>query len=258
MINRIYYLCVLILGNYCLFAQQTLEVEGVLVLKNSQNLSTPEPGTIRWNGTDFEGWIGDRWVSLTYGHTDVQDIQGNLYKTVRIGNQIWMAENLRTTQYKNASRITNGSRQGSLTEGAFNYPNNSIFNVEDYGLLYNQLAAQSVHGLCPEGWRVPTTTDFLNLYSYLGGASIAGGRLKEKSTAHWLAPNEIDAASYAAFNARAAGSVFLDSGTTNFGVYANFWTTNPTVIYYLTNYSLAGSNANHDVSTYNSVRCIKN
>ncbi len=129
--------------------------------------------------------------NLTYGTLTDQD--GNVYKTVTIGAQTWMAENLRTTKYNDGTAIpnvTNGGEWGTLTTGAYcNYDNAAgIDNIATYGRLYNWHAV-STGKLAPKGWHVPTYAEWAQLTTYLGGDSIAGGKLKETGTTHWLSSN---------------------------------------------------------------------
>ena len=127
---------------------------------------------------------------LTYG--SVSDIEGNTYKTVQIGTQVWMAENLRTTKYNDGEQIDNVvdfTEWEGLTTGAYCwYGNNATSYKEIYGGLYNWFAV-STGKLCPTGWHVPTDAEWTALSTYLGGKEIAGGKLKETGTSHWEGPN---------------------------------------------------------------------
>ena len=121
----------------------------------------------------------------------VTDIDGNVYKTVKIGNQWWMAENLKVTKYKDGSAIPNvtkGTLWNGLTTGAYCNYDNKESNVATYGRLYNWYAINTGN-LCPTGWHVPTDAEWTTLIDYLGGTSVAGGKLKETGTTHWNSPN---------------------------------------------------------------------
>lgn len=118
----------------------------------------------------------------------VSDIDGNVYKTVKIGNQIWMAENLKTKHYSDGTTIE-----------SFAY-NNDTSNVATYGRLYRWKAAMrnagssgsspsGVQGACPAGWHIPSNAEWQILIDNLGGEAIAGGKLKEAGTSHWASPN---------------------------------------------------------------------
>lgn len=160
----------------------------------------------------------------------VVDIDGNVYKTVKIGNQVWMAENLKTTKYRNGDAIpevTGNTEWGALTTGAYcNYDNNAA-NVATYGRLYNWFAVNDSRKLAPEGWHVASYEDWEALTNYLGGLDVAGGKLKETGTAHWESPNE-GATNEAGFNAiPGGGRFFLISHDFNgIGIGANWWASN--------------------------------
>jgi uncharacterized protein (TIGR02145 family) len=102
------------------------------------------------------------------------DGDGNQYRTIRIGNQVWMAENLRTTKFQDGSPIYYATNDGSWTASAntiplYTYVNNNSGNTEIHGLLYNYAAvsgstsANTTTNLCPVGWRVPELSDFQGL-----------------------------------------------------------------------------------------------
>lgn len=123
----------------------------------------------------------------------VTDIDGNVYKTVKIGNQEWFAENLKTTKYRDGSaipNITDNTAWSSQTAGAYCWYNNDATTYKStYGALYNFYAVVSSRNLCPTGWHVPTDAEWTTLTNYLGGESVAGGKLKETGTTHWASPN---------------------------------------------------------------------
>jgi uncharacterized protein (TIGR02145 family) len=126
---------------------------------------------------------------LTYG--SVSDIEGNSYQTIQIGDQIWMAGNLRTTKYNDASVISNITTDelwNSFASGAYCWYNNDISNKDIYGALYNWYAV-STGKLCPTGWHIPSPTEWITMIDHIGGASVAGGLMKEVGTTHWLSPN---------------------------------------------------------------------
>ena len=101
----------------------------------------------------------------------VMDVDGNIYKTVRIGNQVWMAENLRVTHYRDKSAIPNLTSDRSwkrASSGAYCYYDNKSRNGDTYGALYNWYAATDVRNIAPEGWHVPTDAEWKELEMYLG------------------------------------------------------------------------------------------
>jgi len=124
--------------------------------------------------------------------TNVVDIDGNSYKTLKIGQQTWMAENLKTTKYKNGEAIPTGLTDvawSSTTNGAYAIYNNDVANDSMYGKLYNWYAVADSGGLCPAGWHVPTDAEWIILTDHLGGLSVAGGKMKVKGTTYWNSPN---------------------------------------------------------------------
>jgi uncharacterized protein (TIGR02145 family) len=119
------------------------------------------------------------------------DIDGNAYRTVRIGNQEWTAENISTTHYNDGSPIplvTSNTGWCNLTTPAYCWYNNDIANKATYGALYNWEVVNTGK-LAPPGWHVPTDADWSLLTAVLGGADVAGGKLKEAGLSHWIAPN---------------------------------------------------------------------
>ena len=105
--------------------------------------------------------------------TIVKDIDGNSYKTVKIGEQIWMAENLKVTQYRNGDPIPNLTDENdwqNTEQGAYcncKYDNRGD-DVETYGRLYNWYAVDDKRGLAPRGWHIPTDDEIKELEIYLG------------------------------------------------------------------------------------------
>lgn len=145
----------------------------------------------------------------------VTDIDGNTYRTVSIGDQCWMAENLNTSRYRDGSAIPNvrdNNEWRRLNSGAWaNYDNNRS-NGRTYGKLYNWYAVNDRRGLCPEGWRVPSDRDWAILEDYLGGTNVAGGKLKATGTQYWRSPNT-GATNESGFSALPGGWRFGNNGT---------------------------------------------
>lgn len=105
----------------------------------------------------------------------VKDVDGNVYKTVKIGDQTWMAENLRVTKTPDGTAIVSWAPQD--LESA----------VAEYGRMYDWETANKV---CPAGWHLPSDEEWQKMIDFLGGPMIAGGKIKEAGTAHWKAPNK--------------------------------------------------------------------
>ncbi len=122
----------------------------------------------------------------------VTDIDGNVYPTVKIGNQWWMAVNLKVTHYRNGEAIpnvTDNATWQALTTGAYCEYNNDINNFATYGHLYNWYTVADSRNIAPTGWHVSTDAEFEILTDYLGGYAIAGNKLRESGTTHWGWPN---------------------------------------------------------------------
>lgn len=129
-------------------------------------------------------------AAIVYG--SVTDIEGNVYKTVAIGTQIWMAENLKTTKYRNGDvipYITANTTWLALTTGAYSWYNNDINNKTTNGALYNWYAVNNIKKLAPLGWHIPSDTEWTTLITYLGGDRVADDKMKEAGVAHWPSPN---------------------------------------------------------------------
>ena len=128
------------------------------------------------------------------GSLKPKDGDGNLYNVIKIGNQRWLKENLKTTKYNDGTAIpnvTDNTAWVSQVTGAYcDYANNPA-NSATYGRLYNWYVVTSTNpkNACPVGWRLPTDSEWTTLTTYLGGESVAGGKLKETGTTHWTTPN---------------------------------------------------------------------
>lgn len=147
------------------------------------------------------------------------DVDGNVYNTVQVGSQLWMAENLRTTRYANGDAIATGLTNlewGNTLEGAYAYPSNNEAYNETHGKLYNGYAVQDPRGLCPDGWLIPSDSAWASLEVALGlPVSSAfnvgmrgvqqnvGGQLK--ATTFWDPPNT-GATNSTGFSALASGN----------------------------------------------------
>ena len=123
-----------------------------------------------------------------YKQNTVTDIDGNVYKTVTIGTQTWMAENLKVTHYRDGSAIsnvTNNSTWCALSTGAYCYYNNLESNGTTYGCIYNWYAVADVHNIAPLGWHVPTEAEWTILENYASvhfGSSISQAKALATTT----------------------------------------------------------------------------
>jgi uncharacterized protein (TIGR02145 family) len=133
--------------------------------------------------------------NLTYG--SMTDQEGNIYKTIVIGEQEWMAENLNTSIYRNGDAITtnlNFIEWETTTSGSWSYYNDNANGECPFGKLYNWYTVSDPRQLCPSGWHVPTEEEWNSLIEYLGGYSVAGGKMKstgniDLTTGLWYSPN---------------------------------------------------------------------
>jgi uncharacterized protein (TIGR02145 family) len=168
----------------------------------------------------------------TFTAETVTDIDGNVYNTVKIGTQVWMAENLKATKYRNGDpipNITDNTQWENLTTGAYCNYSNDIKNVTTYGRLYNWYAVNDSRTIAPTGWHVATDSDWSILTGFLGGDKTAGSKLKETGSLHWDYPNS-DATNESGFTALPGGDRSFD-GTFNYITTLGFWwcSTNGTI-----------------------------
>ena len=192
------------------------------------------------------------------------DIEGNTYKTVKIGNQEWMAENLKTTKFSdgtNISLVKDAIAWSNLSASGYCwYNNDEVTYKNSFGALYNGFTVTSQ--LCPSGWHVPFREEWKQLKDYLGDTVKAGGKLKEAGLVHWLPPNK-GADNSSGFNALPAGFRYFEGSFSSVQSYTAFWSASDSIsdgawfagLYYA-NASLVieHRNKNHGFS----VRCIKN
>jgi uncharacterized protein (TIGR02145 family) len=183
------------------------------------------------SGTPTNNNVGNHYVSLSvsdgkvtvynnfiitvYQPTGtVNDYDGNTYNTVKIGNQWWMAENLKTTTLNDGTPIpleTDGIQWSWKTTPAYCwYDNDEVTYKNTYGALYNWFTVNT-DKLCPVGWHVPGDAEWTELTDYLGGYSVAGGKLKEAGTAHWSDPNT-GATNESGFSAVPGGRRYFTTG----------------------------------------------
>lgn len=114
----------------------------------------------------------------------VTDVDGNIYSTIEIGSQTWLKENMKTLHYPDSTPI--------VSVLAYNN-DDSLANI--YGRLYNWNATmnnshtEKAQGICPDGWHVPSISEWDIISQYLGGDNVAGGKMKEEGIEHWFAPN---------------------------------------------------------------------
>jgi uncharacterized protein (TIGR02145 family) len=168
------------------------------------------------------------------------DIDGNVYKTIKIGDQWWMAENLKVTHYQNGEAIpnvTDSTQWSNLYSGAYCNYANDITHVATYGRLYNWYAVYDSRNIAPSGWHVPTNDEWKQLEMYLGMSQSdadttgwrgtdEGSKLKETGNAHWNSHNT-DATNECGFTALPGGYRYFANGFIGgyygLGLCAYFW-----------------------------------
>lgn len=174
-------------------------------------------------------------------YASVTDIDGNIYKTVSIGTQTWMAENLKVTHFQNGDLIPNETDLGKwgyfqITTSAYCWYNNDSSNKNIYGALYNWYAASDTRNIAPTGWHVASAQDWMTLEKYMNPFNIeqsnCGYRLRETTSAHWKNINDLSLiTNQTGFTALPAGKVatlpfgFMEIGN----AYAYFWTNTGTL-----------------------------
>ena len=195
----------------------------------------------------------------------VEDIDGNIYNTTIIGDQVWMTSNLKTTRYNDGSEIpletSNEFWDIGNTPGYCWYKNDEDTYGAKYGALYNFYAVDSKK-LCPVGWHVPTQADWVTLEDFLGGPEIAGGKLKEPGMENWKTANHVGLDNYG-FTALPAGWREPMDGKFEFiGEGTIWWTSNPKDQQYafsrfIAHDTIALFPGNIHFTTGSSVRCIQ-
>jgi uncharacterized protein (TIGR02145 family) len=157
----------------------------------------------------------------------IKDADGNVYTSVKIGTQEWLIENLKTTKYRNGDLIgtTNPATLDISTEATPKYQwayDGNESNVAMYGRLYTWYTVTDIRGVCPTDWHVPIDAEWTTLTTYLGGESLAGGKLKETGTTHWSAPNT-GATNETGFTALPSGYRYSNGSFYDIVLYGYWW-----------------------------------
>lgn len=196
----------------------------------------------------------------------VVDADGHPYSSVTIGTQVWLTENLRTARYANGEFIPYLSDQNawvSTSEGAWSYYVNDVTYDQPYGKLYNWATVSDPRNVCPTGWHVPSDTEWTTMIAFLGGSSLAGGKMKEISSFHWVDPNT-GASNSSGFTALPGASIPDNSGYSHaLSVNGLYWTADPAdsetaYSYSLWAYDASVSKGSHSKKYGFSIRCIRN
>ena len=257
--------------NY-IYADNIEAVSGQLEIKSIN------PTVIKFTNDRFIVEFGDQSIDNS-SEGQVTDYDGNVYETVEIGDQIWMAENLKTTHYADGTLLIDGTGitgdfSDDYTSKYFFWYNDNVSNRDIYGALYTWAAAMNgvgssntnpsnVQGVCPDGWHLPSDAEWTQLTDYLGGTEIAGGKMKATGTNYWWSPNE-GATNESGFSGLPGGnrgpSGSMDEAL---GENGKFWSTTKTEPGRAMNRRLMYGNAEVDedsdpMDNGLSVRCVKN
>lgn len=226
-------------GNGKLYDYQTINSQGVTGLVADLDSDSLEVGSgsviYKITGTPISGGLAEFPISLggksckltlnveeskpTSGYgPDITDIDGNTYKTVYIGNQHWMAENLKTAKFNDGSEIPNLKNDAEWANnktGAWRYyANDSNYNIK-YGKLYNWYATNQIanggKNVCPAGWHVPSEQEWVFLSEFIVND---GGKLKATGS-EWQSPN-LGATNTTLFSALPAGYTLGGLGSTGY------------------------------------------
>jgi uncharacterized protein (TIGR02145 family) len=194
----------------------------------------------------------------------VTDIDGNVYHCITIGTQVWMVENLKVTKYRNGDPIpivSDKTQWGKLQKGACCIYENKVSNNAIYGKLYNWYAVNDSRNIAPKGWHVPTDAEWMTLINYLGGETVAGGKMKETGTALWLKPNA-GATNSSGFKALPGGTRGFTGIFNTMRYYCVFWSSTQVDEYqsysHTLNYIVQTSLKNSSGKQFGfSIRCVK-
>jgi uncharacterized protein (TIGR02145 family) len=181
--------------------------------------------------------------------------------TVTIGTQVWTAVNLNVENNRNGNpipQVQDSAQWANLTTGAWCYYNNYPAFGNTYGKLYNWYAVNDPRGLAPAGWHIPSDAEWTELTNYLGGESVAGGKLKD--TTLWLSPNT-GATNSSGFTAFPGGARYYN-GFGGVGEYGYFWSASGISIYNAWYRSLSFNKSDvfrtsNDKGNGLSVRCVR-
>jgi uncharacterized protein (TIGR02145 family) len=212
---------------------------------------------------------GNEMVFKTYSGS-LADIEGNVYNTMIIGTQTWMAENLKTTKFNDnfvIPPIADNTAWASLTTPGYCWYNNEAHTYRaTHGALYNWYTTNTDSNggknVCPDGWHVPSDAEWTTLTTFLGGESVAGAKMKEAGTVYWLSPNT-GATNVSGFTGFPGGGRYYDGTFNKIGSIGGWWTSSELTVtsargrYLYSDYSLIYSGSGNKKDGF-SVRCLKN
>jgi uncharacterized protein (TIGR02145 family) len=226
---------------------------------NAVNVSgTGNGADVSFKTTDTSNIVINFNPDLIYD--SIYDSEGNKYRTIQIGSQTWMAENLRSTRFDDGTAIPfvpDVTAWTSLTTPGYCWYNSDSIG---YGALYNWYTANTGK-LCPAGWHVPSDEEWTILTDYLGGKSVAGAKLKEEGTSHWLSPNT-GATNETGFTALPSGYRSYAGGFNSIKAYGFWWSSTEwasTSAWYRDVYYgyIAADRSNSNKKSGANIRCVK-
>ena len=264
-----------------------IRIDGVIIVDSrdfrkkvnivSKQISITQTSVLEIKLQGSRGSFIELLIEGTLVRGTVTDNENNIYKTVKIGDQWWMAENLRTTKFTNGTPIPlyvwggwgSEPAEPPLTP-AYCWYNFDESYKQEYGALYNSAVAQD--NTCPTGWHVPSWYEWEDLTNYLGGYLVAGGKLKEEGITHWATPNS-EATNESGFTALPAGAYYSYGDFYVMGNTGSFWNNGnipqydpnrpweyPYLLGYTLNYDngyIGGFNGKWYLLPWCSIRCIK-
>src|SRR5690554_1030473 len=229
------------------------------------------------NGTAYGSAMSFTTQEGSSGSTFTDPRDGKVYQTVVIGDQVWMAENL--AYLPSVNMVADGSEDAAGSYYyVYGYDGTNVAdakatdNYATYGVLYNWTAAMDgeassstnpsgIQGVCPAGWHLPSDAEWTELTDYLGGTSVAGGKLKETGTTHWASPNT-GATNETGFTALPGGERYYDGAFYNIGYYGSWWSATELSATYAWYRSMDYDSSNvyrgdHNKEVGFSVRCLR-
>jgi uncharacterized protein (TIGR02145 family) len=252
--------------------QSTLKVTVPKTISGDIKKITCGSKRIVWDiGADTSTLSGRFYPELEVKKSEIPiitDVEGNRYKVVNIGTQVWMAENLKTVKYNDGTKIpkiTDNIQWSNLNTGAWCYYNNDAANNSKYGKLYNWYAVSKItngnKNICPTGWHVPTAAEWTDLQDYLGGETVAGGKMKEVGTISWNSPN-IYATNTSFYTGLPGGCRYFNGSYNSIGFSGFWWSSTENLManawsYYLNTYNGSASRFYSVMSCGFSVRCLR-
>ena len=176
------------------------------------------------------------WLNRSLSYGSVTDIDGNTYATIQIGTQVWMAENLRTTRYRNGDpipNVTDKGKWGGLSSGAWCHYENDPKHEVPYGKLYNWYTVNDPRKVCPAGWHLPTDGEWQQMEAALGvpaselgrkefrgAAQNVGGKMK--TTTLWESP-KLSTTNSSGFSGLPGGSRYSNNGYFYYLGHGGYW-----------------------------------